>query len=64
MGGPVMQRFDPSKLSFDDQFVNGSYSSSNPTKQIFKIPILPIGMLLQAYISAVLPEKIPGIILV
>jgi type IX secretion system PorP/SprF family membrane protein len=35
MGGPVMQRFDPSKLSFDDQFINGSYSSSNPTKQVF-----------------------------
>jgi type IX secretion system PorP/SprF family membrane protein len=35
MGGPVMQRFDPSKLSFDDQFVNGSYSPSNPTKQVF-----------------------------
>jgi type IX secretion system PorP/SprF family membrane protein len=35
MGGPVMQRFDPSKLQFDDQFVNGSYSPSNPTKQIF-----------------------------
>ena len=35
MGGPVMQRFDPSKLTFDDQFVNGAYSASNPTKQIF-----------------------------
>lgn len=35
MAGAVMQRFDPSKLSFDDQFVNGSYSSSNPTRQIF-----------------------------
>ena len=35
MGGPVMQRFDPSQLSFDDQFVNGSYSASNPTKQVF-----------------------------
>jgi type IX secretion system PorP/SprF family membrane protein len=35
MGGPVMQRFDPSELKFDDQFVNGSYSSSNPTKQVF-----------------------------
>ncbi|MGB4845591.1 MAG: PorP/SprF family type IX secretion system membrane protein [Ferruginibacter sp.] len=35
MGGAVMQRFDPSQLSFDDQFVNGSYSSSNPTKQVF-----------------------------
>ncbi len=35
MGGPVMQRFDPSKLSFDDQFVHGSYSPANPTKQVF-----------------------------
>lgn len=35
MAGPVMQRFDPSKLSFDDQFVNGVYSSANPTKQVF-----------------------------
>ncbi len=35
MGGPVMQSFDPSQLSFDDQFINGSYSASNPTKQIF-----------------------------
>lgn len=35
MGGPVMQRFDPSKLTFDDQFVNGAYSSANPTKQTF-----------------------------
>ncbi|HQW91774.1 MAG TPA: PorP/SprF family type IX secretion system membrane protein [Ferruginibacter sp.] len=35
MGGPVMQRFDPSQLSFDDQFVNGSYSPANPTKQVF-----------------------------
>ena len=34
-GGPVMQRFDPSKLSFDDQFVDGSYSASNPTRQVF-----------------------------
>lgn len=35
MGGPVMQRFDPSKLQFDDQFVNGTYSSTNPTHQTF-----------------------------
>lgn len=35
MGGPVFQRFDPSKLSFDDQFVNGAYSSTNPTHQVF-----------------------------
>ena len=35
MGGPVIQQFDPSRLSFDDQFVNGSYSPANPTKQVF-----------------------------
>lgn len=35
MGGPVQQRFDPSKLTFDDQFVNGSYSATNPTQQTF-----------------------------
>jgi type IX secretion system PorP/SprF family membrane protein len=35
MGGPVMQRFNPSQLAFDDQFVNGAYSSTNPTKQVF-----------------------------
>jgi type IX secretion system PorP/SprF family membrane protein len=34
-GGPVQQRFDASKLTFDDQFVNGSYSSTNPTRQTF-----------------------------
>lgn len=35
MGGPVNERFDPSKLRFDDQFVNGAYSSANPTRQQF-----------------------------
>ncbi len=35
MAGPVMQRFDPSKLQFDDQFVGGAYSESNPTRQTF-----------------------------
>lgn len=35
MGGPVMQQFDPSKLSFDDQFMGGTYSSTNPTRQQF-----------------------------
>jgi type IX secretion system PorP/SprF family membrane protein len=35
MGGPVQQRFDPTKLTFDYQFVNGSYSATNPTQQIF-----------------------------
>jgi type IX secretion system PorP/SprF family membrane protein len=35
MAGPVMQRFDPTKLTFDDQFVGGVYSSTNPTRQTF-----------------------------
>lgn len=35
LGGFVQQRFDPSKLSFDDQFVNGAYSATNPTRQSF-----------------------------
>lgn len=35
MGGPVIQRFDPSQLTFDDQFVNGSFSATNPTKEVF-----------------------------
>lgn len=35
MGGPVQQRFDPSNLKFDDQFVNGAYSNLNPTRQQF-----------------------------
>jgi len=35
MAGAVQQRFDVSKLSFDDQFVNGSYSETNPTRQNF-----------------------------
>lgn len=35
MFGPVMQQFDPSKLTFDDQFVGGTYSASNPTHQTF-----------------------------
>lgn len=35
MGGTVNESFDPTKLQFDDQFVNGTYSSSNPTSQTF-----------------------------
>ena len=35
LAGPVQERFDVSKLTFDDQFVNGSYSPSNPTRQFF-----------------------------
>jgi type IX secretion system PorP/SprF family membrane protein len=35
MGGLVTESFDPGKLKFDDQFVNGSYSASNPTSQTF-----------------------------
>ncbi|MEO7264294.1 MAG: PorP/SprF family type IX secretion system membrane protein [Ferruginibacter sp.] len=35
IGGAVQQRFDPTQLKFDDQFVNGAYSSTNPTNQTF-----------------------------
>lgn len=35
LGGAVQQRFDPTKLTFDDQFVNGAYRSTNPTRQTF-----------------------------
>lgn len=35
MAGPVMQRFDPTQLHFDDQYVNGAYSTANPTKEVF-----------------------------
>ncbi len=35
MGGTVNESFDPGKLQFDDQFVNGAYSASNPTSQTF-----------------------------
>lgn len=35
MGGPVMQKFDPGKLTFDDQYVNGAFTSVNPTREQF-----------------------------
>jgi type IX secretion system PorP/SprF family membrane protein len=35
LGGAVQQRFDQSKLKFDDQFVNGAYSATNPTHDVF-----------------------------
>lgn len=35
MGGPVQQKFNPTALRFDDQFVNGAYSPLNPTQQTF-----------------------------
>jgi type IX secretion system PorP/SprF family membrane protein len=35
MGGPVMEHFDPSNLTFDDQYMNNSYSTANPTKETF-----------------------------
>lgn len=35
MGGPVQQKFNPERLRFDDQFVNGAYSPLNPTQQTF-----------------------------
>ena len=36
IGGGVQQRFDPSQLKFDDQFVNGTYSAQNTTQQTFR----------------------------
>lgn len=35
MAGAVQQRFDPLKLQFDDQFVDGTYSATTPTRQTF-----------------------------
>ncbi|RYY93471.1 MAG: type IX secretion system membrane protein PorP/SprF, partial [Chitinophagaceae bacterium] len=35
LGGFVQQRFDPSGLRFSDQFVGGSYSATNPTRESF-----------------------------
>ena len=35
MAGPVMQHFDPTKLRFDDQYMGGSFSATNPTRQTF-----------------------------
>jgi type IX secretion system PorP/SprF family membrane protein len=35
MAGPVMQRFDPTALQFDDQYLGGSFSATNPTRQSF-----------------------------
>jgi type IX secretion system PorP/SprF family membrane protein len=35
LGGPVLESFDPTALKFDDQFINGSYSPANPTRQTF-----------------------------
>ncbi len=33
MGGAVQNRYDPSKLQFNDQYVNGSFDPTNPTSQ-------------------------------
>lgn len=33
IGGFVQQRYDATALTFSDQFVNGAYSSTNPTRQ-------------------------------
>ena len=35
IGGPVQQKYDPTGLTFDDQFVDGNYSPLNPTRQSF-----------------------------
>jgi len=35
MGGPVHSQFDPTQLTLDDQFQNGSYNPNNPSNQVF-----------------------------
>jgi type IX secretion system PorP/SprF family membrane protein len=35
MAGPVQSQFDPTQAKLDDQFVNGAYSPSNATTQVF-----------------------------
>jgi len=35
MGGLVQNRFDPSKMTFDDQFQDGAFFPENPTNQTF-----------------------------
>ncbi len=35
MGGPIQSQFDPTQAKMDDQFVNGSYSSTNQSSQSF-----------------------------
>lgn len=35
MGGPVMSHFDPTQLRFDDQYLGGTFSATNPTHQTF-----------------------------
>jgi len=58
MGGPVLQKFDPGKLTFDDQFVNGTYSASNPTTDIFtKTSITYFDMAAGISISGLLGEQ-------
>ncbi|WP_207493249.1 PorP/SprF family type IX secretion system membrane protein [Aridibaculum aurantiacum] len=36
MAGAVSSQFDPTKLTWDDQFVNGSFNVNNPTSQIIR----------------------------
>ena len=36
MAGQVSSQFDATKLKWDDQYVNGQYSASNPTSQVLR----------------------------
>ncbi len=36
MGGIIQSQFDPTKLTFNDQFQNGSFNPNNATSQIFR----------------------------
>lgn len=43
MGGLVQSHFDPTKLTFDDQFQNGSFDPGNSTQQVFTNTSLTYG---------------------
>jgi hypothetical protein len=43
MGGLVQSQFDPTKMTFDDQFQNGSFIPGNTTQQVFTKTSLSYG---------------------
>ncbi len=43
MGGLIQSQFDPTKMTFDDQFQNGSFNPDNTTQQVFSKTSLSYG---------------------
>lgn len=43
MGGLIQSQFDPTKMTFDDQFQNGSFNPGNTTQQVFTKTSLSYG---------------------